>query len=192
MDRTITFHPFTEADLPTFHEWLARPHVREWWGDEETLEAIRAAYRPHLAPAGTLPLDAPGGVLHYVVREGGVPVGFIQAYRVMAPDHAPAGWWPDETDPCALGIDQFIALPDRLGQGLGTRMIRAFLAWLFEDPRVTKVQTDPDPANARAVACYRRAGFRDVGPVETPDGPALLMVATREGLAAVGAAGVTR
>jgi RimJ/RimL family protein N-acetyltransferase len=46
---------------------------------------------------------------------------------------------------------------------------------LFLDPRVTKIQTDPDPTNERAVACYRKVGFRDVGLVETLDGPALLM-----------------
>jgi len=89
------------------------------------------------------------------------------------------GWWLDETDPYALGIDQFIADPDRIGKGLGTRMIRAFLEVLFADPRATKVQTDPEPTNARAVACYRKAGFRDVGLVETLDGPALLMTVHR-------------
>ena len=82
---------------------------------------------------------------------------------------------PHETDPCALGIDQFIGLPDRLGQGLGTRLVRAFLDVLWGDPRVTTVQTDPDPENARAIAAYRKAGFREVGLVETMDGPVLLM-----------------
>jgi RimJ/RimL family protein N-acetyltransferase len=36
-------------------------------------------------------------------------------------------------------------------------------------------QTDPSPDNARAIACYRKAGFRDIGVIATPDGPALLM-----------------
>ncbi len=101
----------------------------------------------------------------------------MQAYRVMA--HQADGGWLDETDPCALGIDQLIAMPDRLGQGLGTRMVRAFLARLFADPRVTSVQVDPDPTNARAIAAYRKAGFRDVSVVTTQDGPALLMRITR-------------
>lgn len=81
--------------------------------------------------------------------------------------------------PHALGADQFIGLPERLGQGLGTRMLRAFLAFLFEDPRVTSVQVDPSPENARAIAAYRKAGFRDQGPVVTPDGPARLLRAFR-------------
>jgi RimJ/RimL family protein N-acetyltransferase len=54
-------------------------------------------------------------------------------------------------------------------------MLRAFLQRLFADPQVTVVQTDPDPRNERAIRAYGRAGFRAVGEVETPDGPALLM-----------------
>jgi aminoglycoside 6'-N-acetyltransferase len=36
--------------------------------------------------------------------------------------------------------------------------------------------TDPDPANARAIGAYEKAGFRRDRLVETPDGTALLMM----------------
>ena len=39
-----------------------------------------------------------------------------------------------------------------------------------------RVITDPDPANARAIRAYEKAGFRQRPHVDTPDGPALLMV----------------
>jgi hypothetical protein len=42
-----------------------------------------------------------------------------------------------------------------------------------------QVQTDPDPANPRAIRCYDKAGLERMGVVNTPDGPALLMVCTR-------------
>lgn len=178
MTAPITFRPLAEADFPLLLAWLSRPHVREWWDDaEQTLAEVACEYLPRLADAATRPLDAPAGVQQYLACEAGMPFGFIQAYRVMA--HQAEGWWPDETDPCALGIDQYIGDPERLGQGLGSRMVRAFLEFLFADPRVSQVQTDPDPTNARAVACYRKAGFRDAGVVTTPDGPALLMRAHR-------------
>jgi aminoglycoside 6'-N-acetyltransferase len=38
------------------------------------------------------------------------------------------------------------------------------------------VVTDPDPANARAVRAYEKAGFEKARLVDTPDGRALLMV----------------
>lgn len=43
----------------------------------------------------------------------------------------------------------------------------------------TKIQTDPAPDNFRAIRCYEKAGFRRVGPIVTPDGPAMYMVRER-------------
>lgn len=104
------------------------------------------------------------------------PVGFFQSYVVMG---SGAGWWPDETDSGARGIDQFLAHADQLGRGLGSALVNAFVDQLFADPAVTQVQTDPSPDNARAIRCYRRAGFVARAEVVTPDGPALLMLRTR-------------
>lgn len=58
-------------------------------------------------------------------------------------------------------------------------MVKAFVAKLFTDPRVSHIQTDPDPRNARAIRCYEKAGFRSTGEVLTPDGTALLMICRR-------------
>lgn len=178
MEPAITFRALSESDLPLLHTWLTRPHVTDWWEPAPTFEQVREDYLPRLSPQDMPPLDAPAGVVQYLAYEAGEPFAFVQAYRVMAHQHE--GWWPDETDPHALGVDQFIGLPERLGQGLGTRMLKAFIAFLFQDPRVTRIQTDPEPTNARAIACYRKVGFRDVGVVETLDGPALLMRITRD------------
>jgi RimJ/RimL family protein N-acetyltransferase len=85
------------------------------------------------------------------------------------------GWWENERDPGARGVDQFLANQHQLNQGLGTAMVRAFLAMTFREPEVTIVQADPDPNNHRAIRCYAKAGFTAVGQVVTPDGMALLM-----------------
>ena len=60
-------------------------------------------------------------------------------------------------------------------RGHGSAFIRAFIdaCWRNGAPRVI---TDPDPANARAVRAYEKAGFEKVDLVDTPDGTALLMV----------------
>lgn len=167
----------TEADFVLMHTWLCRPHVVAWWEPETTLDGVRDDYLPSLVDASVLPLDAKAGMIPFLALRDGNPFGYIQAYRVMA--HQKDGWWLDETDPCALGIDQFIGEPDLLDKGLGTQMVRTFVGQLLGDARVTKVQTDPDPTNLRAIACYRKAGFRDAGLVVTLDGPALLMVVER-------------
>jgi RimJ/RimL family protein N-acetyltransferase len=58
-------------------------------------------------------------------------------------------------------------------------MVRCFVDGLFQDPAVTQVQTDPSPHNLRAIRSYRRAGFEPHAQVQTPDGPALLMLRRR-------------
>jgi RimJ/RimL family protein N-acetyltransferase len=165
------FHPLTDQHLPMLREWLLRPHVAQWWGEAESIDELRSDY---------LTASGPNATRAYIACLGSQPIGFMQCYIVMG---SGGGWWEDETDPGARGIDQFLADPGQLGQGLGRRMIRAFVGQLFGDPAVTVVQTDPDPTNLRAVRCYRAAGFQAVAPVTTPDGPALLMRCTKQSLA---------
>lgn len=154
----LTFRPLTPDDLRLLHSWVQRPHVAQWWAEPRTLEDIERDYLPVATGASSTHA--------YIVLLDGAPVGFIQSYVV-------------ETDPAARGIDQFLADGERLGRGLGTAMVRAFVDRLFADPAVMKVQTDPSPSNERAIRCYRRAGFVDHGVVDTPDGTALLMVRVR-------------
>jgi RimJ/RimL family protein N-acetyltransferase len=156
------------ADMPMLHEWLQRPHVAEWWTRPPSLDDVVDDFTP-LTRAG-------GRDQGYIALEGSREIGYIQSY--VAKD-AGDGWWEDEQDPGARGIDQFLADGDDLGRGLGTAMVRAFVARLFEDPAVTYIQTDPDPRNARAVRCYEKAGFHAVQEVDTPDGRALLMICNR-------------
>jgi len=167
----IALRPMQEADVALLHGWLQRPHVRQWWGDEDagiTLAQARERYAPRV--------QAQGGVTPYIVCDDGVPIGYAQSYVALG---SGGGWWEDETDPGVRGIDQFIGEAALLGRGLGTRMVAALLARLFADPVVTRVQTDPDPANARAIRCYEKAGFRRVREIVTPDGPALYMLRER-------------
>jgi aminoglycoside 6'-N-acetyltransferase len=60
-------------------------------------------------------------------------------------------------------------------RGHGSAFIRTFLERLFA-AGAPRVITDPDPANARAIRAYEKAGFQSDRVVDTPDGPALLMV----------------
>ncbi|MDB5097443.1 MAG: hypothetical protein JWM80_1864 [Cyanobacteria bacterium RYN_339] len=159
----FTFRPVAPADFPLIHDWLNRPHVGEWWDDRTSLEEVAEDFGPQ------------EGFAPHIALEDGVPAGYIQWYRVMATQAD--GWWLDETDPDAYGVDQFLA--EGLGQGRGTAMIGAFVDQIFRDQGASKVQTDPDPANGRAVRCYEKVGFTPTGIVTTLDGDVLLMVVTR-------------
>ena len=168
MPAMVTFKPLALNDLPLLHEWLRRPHVAQWWLERPSLIELEQDYLQH--DAGESSTRA------YIAIVDGAPIGFIQSYVAMGTGD---GWWEQEIDPGRRGIDQFLANEKQLGQGLGSAMVAAFVSQLFQDPAVTSVQTDPSPGNDRAIRCYRRSGFVVQAQVETPDGPALLMLRTR-------------
>ena len=148
----------TADDLPLMKRWLAMPHVTEWWGDAgEQYELVRGD------------LEHPA-MDQYIVATDGRPFAYLQCYDLTA-WHSGFGTQPLG----ARGIDQFIGEPDMVGHGHGSALIRAFI-----DGRLAagmpRAVTDPDPANARAIRAYEKAGFRRDRMVDTPDGLALLMV----------------
>jgi RimJ/RimL family protein N-acetyltransferase len=167
----ITFRRLRETDLPLLHEWIHRPHVAKWWGGDglpSSFEETKSKYSPRAAEQSS--------VKPYIASLGVEPIGFIQSYVAV---ECGDGWWQDETDPGVYGIDQFLCDEGILGQGIGTRLVSAFVRELFSNPGVTKVQTDPDPSNARAIRCYEKVGFLRVGNIVTPNGQALLMAFER-------------
>jgi aminoglycoside 6'-N-acetyltransferase Ib len=164
----ITFRRLTTDDVAMLHDWSGRSHIAEWWGRAPSIDEVRSHYTPYI--------DGTDTTEGYIALADGEPVGFIQVY--IAKDSG-GGWWEHETDPGVRGIDQFLCNEHQLGQGLGSAMVRAFVDRLFEDPGVTRVQTDPSPDNPRAIRCYEKAGFRRVGEIDTPDGRAVYMVRDR-------------
>lgn len=165
---TIRFRPLTPNDLPLIHHWLTQVHVTEWWENSGVYADIEAEFLPLT--------DLNSSTRGYLALLEDEPLGFIQSYVVK---DSGDGWWEEETNPGARGIDQFLGNARQLNQGLGTAMVTTFTELLFQDPVVTKIQTDPRPDNVRAIRCYTKAGFKPIKEVITPDGLALLMIKPR-------------
>jgi aminoglycoside 6'-N-acetyltransferase len=152
------FLSMTSADLPLIRRWLQTPHVSEWWHDPaEQFELVSGD------------LDHPD-MAQFIVASDRRPFAYLQCYN-LSDWNTGFGAQPDGT----RGLDQFIGEADMLGRGHGSAFIRAFAEQLLAKgtPRVV---IDPDPANVRAIRAYERAGFSKDRVVDTPDGPALLMV----------------
>ena len=156
--RSYAFRPMSAKDLPTIKRWLGTPHVSQWWHDpSEQFELVSGD------------LDHPD-MAQFVVAADEREFAYLQCYSLSAWNTG-LGPHPEGT----RGLDQFIGEADMLDRGHGSAFIRAFADGLLAagTPRVV---IDPDPANARAIRAYEKAGFRRGRVVDTPDGPALLMV----------------
>lgn len=139
--------------------WLRKAEVREWWGDpDRELGLLREDLgNPQMTMLIAFYDDRPFGYLqHYDVR------AWPMAYFA----HLPEG---------ARAVDMFIGETDMLSGGHGSSMLRHIAEELVEDG-VPAIAIDPDPDNKRAVRAYEKAGFVIDGPIETDEGPALLML----------------
>jgi aminoglycoside 6'-N-acetyltransferase len=106
----------------------------------------------------------------FIVALDDEPFGYIQCYALSNWNQG-FGAQPQAT----RGIDQFIGQSSMTGHGHGSGFIRQFTDGLLASG-IPRVMTDPDPDNARAVRAYAKAGFQRERMIETPNGPALLMV----------------
>jgi aminoglycoside 6'-N-acetyltransferase len=153
-----SFRPMISADLAMVRGWLETPEVARWWGRPDQQFALVSG-----------DLDHPD-IDQFIVGLADQPFGYIQCYALSA-WNAGLGSHPPHT----RGIDQFIGEPELIGRGHGSGFIRQFVDTLLTSG-IPRVVTDPDPENGRAVRAYAKAGFQRDRLVDTPDGPALLMV----------------
>ena len=165
-DRDISFEPVVHAHLPLLRRWLDYPHWRQWWGDpQEELSYIvemiegRDATRP------------------FLFHVDGEPVGYIQYWFVG--HHHNEQWtkdhpWLLELPAAAVGVDLSIGEPQLLAQGIGSAVLKAFVARLRREGYATIV-IDPEPNNARAIRAYRKAGFAPIPHLQGRTDGVLLM-----------------
>lgn len=159
------FRAVTEDDLPMIAGWLAKPHLAEWWGDPAT---EIASIQGHIDSDSVEPL---------IVELNGRAIAYLQSYDPHLEDDHPYADQPFGT----LGIDISIGVPEFLGLGHGSAIVRQFIEMLFEEgaPRII---IDPHPDNGRAIRAYEKAGFRPLGERTSQYGRALLMaIDTGEG-----------
>jgi aminoglycoside 6'-N-acetyltransferase len=132
----VTLRPVTVDDVPALAEFFAVPEVAEWWPGENE-ERLRAA------------LEDEDGV-GLVVSLDGQMIGYTQYYEETDPDYRHA----------TIDITLHPAFCNR---GLGTDALRTLCRHLFDDLGHHRITIDPSLVNARAIASYRKVGFRAVG-----------------------------
>ncbi|MFC7484941.1 GNAT family protein [Luedemannella flava] len=130
----VALRPAVLADLPELGRIQATPEVAAQWGHD----AITAA-----------DLDEPDTEVFVVLLDDRI-VGAIQWYEHADPDFRHAG------------IDIYLD-PAVHGKGLGTDAVRTMARYLITAKAFHRLIIDPAAANARAIRCYTKVGFRPVG-----------------------------
>jgi aminoglycoside 6'-N-acetyltransferase len=168
----VSFRPLTDEDLPILHRWLNEPGVVRWWeGDDVSWDGVVRDYGS----------GNPDPVEHWIASRNGDDVGWIQCYAALdEPDEA-SQWWALGVDRMAAGIDYLIGEPSDRNRGLGSAMIRAFVADVVfgRHPGWSQACAAPYAANVASWRALENSGFRFIGIVDDTDGPCRLMVADR-------------
>lgn len=154
-------------ELATVVAWMSAPHVAEFW---------RQAW-PDAVWADEVRQQRSG--LHsrpWLVSHDGEPVAYVEVYRVardvIALRHPVA--------PHDLGVHLAIGDPDRVGRGLGRRLLADVAdALLAADPACGRVLGDPEADHQVARRAFAAAGFAPVREVDLPHKRAALMVRDR-------------
>ena len=133
----MTLRRMTAADIQPLVALFAVPEVATWWpGENEPRLKARLE-------------DGDEGV-GLVIEVAGTLMGFVQYFEEDDPDY------------CHASID-IVLHPDWCNRGLGTDALRTLARHLFDHLGHHRLTIDPSVSNARAIASYRKVGFRDVG-----------------------------
>ena len=114
-----------------------------------TLADVQEQYLPSVL--------AQESVTPYIAMLNGEPIGYAQSYVALGSGD---GWWEEETDPGVRGIDQSLANASQLGKGLGTKLVRALVELLFNDPRSRRSKRTRRRATCERSDATRKRGLR--------------------------------
>jgi aminoglycoside 6'-N-acetyltransferase len=156
----ITFVPLDESHVSLMHSWLSAGEALRWYARQLTTEeSIRQKYLITKLRTGTR---------CFIVQYDQEPIGYLQYYRIS--DY-PRYCSLVGAGPHDYGMDLFIGRDDRIGRGVGTRIVAAALKELiFAQANAERCLVGPSPENQRAIRCFEKCGFRHVRTVVANDG----------------------
>lgn len=150
-ENDLYIRKMTKHDYQYMSKWLSTKEVLTFYGDVNepfSLEMVKQKYGPRI--------DGEINVPSFIVELKDQPIGFMQYYPV---DNEYFGF---EGNEIIYGIDQFIGEPMLFGKGIGTRMVKLFVAYIAQRTEAKMVILDPATNNHRAIACYEKVGFTKV------------------------------
>lgn len=166
LDRTLWARQLAlPEDLDLIHDWMARPHVAEYWA----MDWPRDWIRDYLAGQIEDPARQP-----YLGFVDDLPVGYVEVYdphRDVLGAHAPVL-------PGDLGAHVLIGDEEHLGR-FSVALGRAVVRFLFQRPDVLRIVGEPDVRNHNFLSLLAFLGFKKQGEIDLPDKRAAFMACER-------------
>jgi aminoglycoside 6'-N-acetyltransferase len=131
--RSVALRPLAQGDEAELRRIHLTPEVMRWWN----------------VPDERFPWDEPQSTRFTVELDGRI-AGLIQYWEETEPNYRHAT------------IDLFID-PALHGRGLGTEVLRRVVRLLIDERGHHRITIDPTAANAPAIRCYEKVGFKPVG-----------------------------
>ena len=144
-----------EDDYSKMREWCSREHVKDTYSEteksyEEIVEkySVRTRGETDITPA-------------FIVYKGR-DIGYIQFYPVDEEEYMLKGRYSLDGYEDPYGIDVFIGEEELIGKGIGSKAVEMLSDYLLYKAGADIVLIDPAADNKRAVAAYKKAGFREM------------------------------
>jgi RimJ/RimL family protein N-acetyltransferase len=140
----VYLSPINPDDVEIYTKWVNDPEVAKWIGMRDRVFS-RSSER------SALERMASGGQDFAIVRaEDDVLLGNTSLSNI---NH--------ECRRASLGI--FIGEAENHGRGYGTEAVRLLVDYGFYTLNLRNIMLTVNAENARAIACYKKAGFREFG-----------------------------
>ena len=157
----VILRDMTESDIEDYVRWFTVE--REWenwdapWEKEDTCEeAERKSWTEYYDSVKDLPDDVRRR--KFEIEWNGRHIGWVSSYRIDENCEWVGKPGEGQTVHRAVGID--ICEPELCGSGLGTKALRAFIDYFFENGE-DEIYTQTWSGNVRMIRCAEKLGFAE-------------------------------
>ena len=155
MGKDISLRLLTKEDKNLLLKWLTDERVLNFWEGKSAVFNLERIEEDFYVEEE--------GLTRAIIEYKGQAIGYCQMYKLD--DETLEEYEYESRNKVVYGLDQFIGEPEYWGKGIGTRLLRELLAF-SENSGIESIYLDVRADNDRAIALYRKFGFKDIGNYE--------------------------
>jgi aminoglycoside 6'-N-acetyltransferase len=144
-----------EEDYNTLTKWLSDPEVCIYYeGQSHPFDLAKVKEKFAHRTRGE------SRVIPCIIEYNRKAIGFVQFYKTSPDEYCKSKTIDMSKYKNPHGIDIIIGETEFWNQGLGTKIMKMTLTYLFDKKNADIVFIDPQTRNVRAIRCYEKSGFQ--------------------------------